>query len=169
MYMHIARIYKFRTLSHLLVCSVLCHGTLHIDIISKILMLVFSHSVVSDSLPPHGLQHARLCCSSPSPGVSSNSCPLIFSSELAFRIRWTKVIGISASASVLPVNIQGWFHLRIDWFDLLAVQGTLKSLLQHPTKVYWNILKISLLKVQAFMFFSSVGSFYKSCWDESQI
>ena len=40
-------------------------------------------------------------------------------------------IEASASASVLPVNIQGWFSLRIDWFNLLAVQGTLKSLLQH--------------------------------------
>ena len=38
---------------------------------------------------------------------------------------------IGASASVLPMNIQGWFPLGIDWFDLLAVQGTLKSLLQH--------------------------------------
>ena len=40
-------------------------------------------------------------------------------------------IGASASASVLPKDIQGWFFFRIDWFDLLAVQGTLKSLLQH--------------------------------------
>ena len=43
-----------------------------------------------------------------------------------------KVFGASASASVLPENIQGWFPLGlIDWFDLLAVEGTLKSLLQH--------------------------------------
>ena len=40
-------------------------------------------------------------------------------------------IGASAAASVLAVNIQGSFPFRIDWFDLLAVQGTLKSLLQH--------------------------------------
>ena len=39
--------------------------------------------------------------------------------------------GASASSSVLPMNIQGWISFRIDWFDLLAVQGTLKSLLQH--------------------------------------
>ena len=38
---------------------------------------------------------------------------------------------IGASAPILPMNIQGWFPFRIDWFDLLAVQGTLKSLLQH--------------------------------------
>ena len=40
-------------------------------------------------------------------------------------------IGVSASASILPVNIQDIFSFRVDWFDLLAVQGTLKSLLQH--------------------------------------
>ena len=49
-------------------------------------------------------------------------------------------IGASASASVLPMNIQDWISFRIDWFDLLAVQGTLKSLLQqHSSKasVLW--------------------------------
>ena len=40
-------------------------------------------------------------------------------------------IGVSASASVLPTNIQDWFPLRMDWLDLLDAQGTLKSLLQH--------------------------------------
>ena len=40
-------------------------------------------------------------------------------------------IGVSASASVFPMNIQDWFSFRIGWFDFLAVQGTLKSLLQH--------------------------------------
>ena len=40
-------------------------------------------------------------------------------------------IGVSASASVFSMNIQGWFSFRINWFDCLAVQGTLKSLLQH--------------------------------------
>ena len=43
-------------------------------------------------------------------------------------------IGVSASASVFPMNIQGWFFFRIDWIDILAVQGTLKSLLQ-PIKI----------------------------------
>ena len=52
-------------------------------------------------------------------------------------------IGVSALASVLPVNIQGWFF-RIDWFDLLAVKGTLKSLLQHHS------LKLSFLWHSAF-------------------
>ena len=47
-----------------------------------------------------------------------------------------QIIGASASASVLPVNIHDWFFFffRVDWFDLLAVQGTLKSLLQHISK-----------------------------------
>ena len=57
------------------------------------------------------------------------SCIGIFSNELALRIRW-QYVGASTSASVLPMNIQGGFPLKIDWFDL-AVQGTLKSLLQH--------------------------------------
>ena len=51
---------------------------------------------------------------------------------------------IGASASVLPMNIQGLFPFRIDWFDLLAVQGTLRSLLQHHTS------KESVLQLSAF-------------------
>ena len=121
----------------------------------------FSHSVVSDSLRSHGLQHARPPCSSPTPGVYSNSCPLslwchptISSSVLPFSscpqsfpasgsfqmsqlfTSGGQSIWVSASASVLPMDIQDWFPLglisfRIDWLDLLAVQGTLNSLLQH--------------------------------------
>ena len=91
----------------------------------------FSCSVMSDSLQPHGLQHARLPCPSPSPGACSNSCPLSlgchpiilssvvpFSSCLqsfpaagSFLMSWLftsggQSIGASASASVLPMNIQ---------------------------------------------------------------
>ena len=55
-------------------------------------------------------------------------------------------IGVSASASVLPMNIQG-ISFRIDWFDLLAVQGILKSLLQH------HISKASILQCSAFFTF----------------
>ena len=91
-----------------------------------------SHSVVSDSLQPHGLQHARLPCSSPSPRVCSNSCPSsrwchpnISSSVVPFSpclqsfpasgpfpmnqffASGGQSIGASASASVLPMNIQG--------------------------------------------------------------
>ena len=119
------------------------------------MLLSFSHSVMSDSLWAHGLQHARLPCPSVCRRVCSNSYPLsqwchpIISSSVApfsscpqsfptsgsFPMGWLFALGVqrtgtSASASVLPMNIQGIFF-RIDWFDLHAVQGTLKSLLQH--------------------------------------
>ena len=106
----------------------------------------FSHSVVSDSLRPHGLQHARLPCPSPTPGVYSNSCPLSewchptisssvipLSSHLqsspasgSFQISQlfasgSQSIGVSASASVLPVNIQDWFPLG--WTGWISLQS----------------------------------------------
>ena len=96
----------------------------------------FSCSVMSDSLRPHGLQHARLPCPSPTPRAYSNSCPLsqwchptISSSVIPFSahlqsfqhqglFQWVssshqvaKVLGVSASPSVLPMNIQDWFPL----------------------------------------------------------
>ena len=105
---------------------------------------------MSDSLWPH----ARLPCSSPAPGIYPNSCPLSrwchlaisssvipFSSCLqsfptsgSFQMRQLfasggQSIGVSASTSVLPMNT-GLISLRMDWLDLLAVQGTLKSLLK---------------------------------------
>ena len=137
------------------------HWTSHIVIwvcvfISKMLLLLFSHWVVLDSLWPSGLQHTRLHCPSLSPGVCTDLCPLIwwchptisspivpFSSCLHFFQGQSlfpmsqlltidgQNIGASASSSVLPMNIQGFISFKIDWFDLLAVQGTLKSLLQH--------------------------------------
>ena len=121
----------------------------------------FSRSVVSDSLRPHGLQHAMLPCPWPTPGAYSDSCPLsrwchptISSSVIPFSsclqsfpalgsfqmIQFFpsggQSIGVSASASV---NEYSWISneyselisFRIDWFDLLTVQGTLKSLLQY--------------------------------------
>ena len=96
----------------------------------------FSHSVVSDSLWPHGLQHARLSCPSPTPGACSNSCPLsqwrhptISSSVVPFSscpqsfpasgsfpmsqfsASSGQIIGVSALASILPMSIQDWFPL----------------------------------------------------------
>ena len=118
----------------------------------------FSCSVVSNPLRPHGLQHARPPCPSLTPGACSNSYPLsrwchptISSSVVSFSFClqsfpalgsfqmsqfFTSVgqsIGASASSSFRPMIIQysGLISFRIDWFDLLAVQGTLKSLLQH--------------------------------------
>ena len=98
----------------------------------------FSHSVVSDSLRPHGLQHARPPCLSPIPGTCSNSCPssqwchptisssvipfssclLSFPASGSFPMSQLFASGsqstrASASASVLPMNIQDWFPLGV--------------------------------------------------------
>ena len=114
----------------------------------------FSRSVMSNSLRPHGLQHARLPCPSPTPRTCSNSCPsswwchpTISSSVIPFSSRLqsfpasgsfpmsqfftssSQSIGASASASVLLMNISGLIFFRSDWFDLFAVQGILKNLL----------------------------------------
>ena len=86
---------------------------------------------------PHGLKHARIRCSSSSPGAHSKKCPLalchphllpsIFSSESVLCIRWPRYrsFGFSISPSI---DYSELISFRIDWFDLLAVQGTLKSL-----------------------------------------
>ena len=126
----------------------------------------FSHSVMSSSLRPHGQQHTRFPCASPTPGACLNLSiksvmpfnhfilchPLLllpsifpsirfFSSESVLCIRWPKYWSFSFSIS--PSN-SGLISLRIAWFDLLAVQGTLKSLPQyHSTKV--SILPCSAL------------------------
>ena len=130
-------------------------------------MLLFSRSVVSNSLQLHGLQHTRLPLPSSLPGVCSNSCPLsqwchptISSSVIPFSscsrsssasrssvsqlfTSGDQSTGGSASASVLPMNIQGWFPLGY-WFDLLVIRGTLKSLLQHHSS------KASILRCSVF-------------------
>ena len=118
-------------------------------------MLLFNCSVVSDSLWPHGLQHARLPCLSLSPRVCSNLSielmmpsdhlifcrPLlllpsifptigVFCNESALHIRWPKYWSFSFNFSPSS-QYSGLISFRTDWFDLLAVQGTLKSLLQH--------------------------------------
>ena len=83
---------------------------------------------------PHGLQHARLLCTSLSLGGCSNSCPVflsirVFSSELALHIRSWSFTYWSFSFSISPSNeYSGFISFTIDWFELLAVQGTLKSL-----------------------------------------
>ena len=127
----------------------------------------FSRSVVSDSLWLHGLQHTRIPCPSPTPRVYANSCPLsqwchptISSSVVPFSRLQSfpatgsfpvsqfftsggQSIGVSASTSVLPMNIQNWFPLGwTGWIS--AVQGTLKSLLQHHSS------KASILLHSAF-------------------
>ena len=113
----------------------------------------FSRSVVSDSLRPHGLQHPRLPCASATPEAYSMSIesvmppnhlvlclPLllpsifpsirVFSNESVLHIRWPKYW--SFSFSIIPSNeYSGLISFRMNWLDLLAVQGILKSLLQH--------------------------------------
>ena len=113
-----------------------------------ILLLLFSHSVASDSLRPHGLQHTRPPCPSPSPRVCSISClpsrwchPTTSSSVVPFSpclqffpasgsfprsqffASGGQHIGVSASASVLPVNIQDWFPLGLTGLISLQSKG----------------------------------------------
>ena len=122
---------------------------------------------MSDSLWPHGLQHTRLPCLSLTPRACSNSCPssrwchpTISSSVVPFSscLQYfpasgsfpmsqlfasdDQSIGVSASLSVLPMSIQNWFPLGLT--DLLATQGTLKSLLQHHSSKA-SILQCSIL------------------------
>ena len=124
---------------------------------------------MSDSLQPHGVQHTRLPCPSPTPGVYSNSSPssqwchpaisssvIPFSSCLqsfpasgAFQMSQFftsggQSIGVSDSASVLPMNIQDWFPLG--WTGLISLlsTGLFKSLLQHHSS------KASILQCSAF-------------------
>ena len=127
----------------------------------------FSCSLMSNSLWSHGLQHTRLPCPSPTCRACSNSCPFsqwchptisssvipfsplpsifpsirVFSNESFLHIRWPKYWSLNIS----PFNeYSGVISFRIDCFDLLAAQGTLKSLLQHHGS------KASILRCWAF-------------------
>ena len=130
----------------------------------------FSHSVMSESLRPHDSQHARPPCPPPTPGVYSDSCPssrwchpAISSSVIPFsscpqslptsgsfpvsqptlHTRWPKYWSFSFNIS--PSNEHpGLISFRMDWLDLLAVQGTLNSLLQHHSS------KASIFRRSAF-------------------
>ena len=127
--------------------------------VSEFSSVQFSHSVVSDSLQPRELQHTRPPCASPTtrvhpkpcplsqwchPTISSSvipfsSCPQSFPNESALHIRWPKYW--SFSFNINPYNEHsGLISFRMDWLDLLAVQGTLKSLLQHHSSkasIFW--------------------------------
>ena len=140
------------------------------------LLLLFSLQVLSDSLRPHGLQHIRLPCPSLSPGVCSNSCPLsqwchptISSSVACFSsclqsfpasgsfpmsqlfTSGGQSIGVSASASVLPMNIQGWFPIELTGLISLQSKGL--------SRVFSNTT------VQKHQFFSA----QPSLWSNSHI
>ena len=88
------------------------HTSLIIDFILKKFSIQFSCSVMSDSLRPHRLQHARPPYPSPTPGACSDSC-LVFSNESVLPIRWPKYQSFSFGESVLPMNIQDWFPLGL--------------------------------------------------------
>ena len=134
---------------------------------------------MSDSLRPHELQHTRLPCPSPTPRVYTNSCPLSqwchpaisscvipFSSCLQsfpesgsfLHIWWPKYWSFSFSIS--PSNeYSGLISFRMGWLDLLAVQGTLKSLLQHHSS------KASILQCSAFFIvqlLTSIQDYWKN-------
>ena len=126
---------------------------------------------MSNSLQPHGVQHARPPCPSPTPGVCSNSYPMsqwchpnispschpflllpsnflsirVFSKESVLHIRWPKYWSFCFSIS--PSNeYSGLISFRINWLDLLTVQGTLKNLLQHHSS------KASILRHSSFLY-----------------
>ena len=141
------------------------------NVIARVLYIIqssifqFSHSVMSNSLQHHGLQHARLPCPSPTPGAYSNSCPssrwcypTISSSAIPFSSRLQSFpasgsfqmsqfftsggqsIGVSASTSVLPMNIQDWLPLGLT----VWISSQLNSLVEHHSS------KASILQCSAF-------------------
>ena len=145
-----------------------------------VLEVQFSCSVTSDSLQLHEPQHTRPPCPSPAPGVHLNPCPLSqwchptilssvvpfsclqpfpalggFSSESILHIRWLKYWRFSFSIS--PSNeYSGLISFRMDWLDLLAIQGTLKNLLQHHSS------KASVFHFSAFFTLTSIHDYWKN-------
>ena len=148
--------------------------------IFNLLLLLFCHSVMSDSLQPHGLQRARLPCLSPFPRVCSKSCPLnqwchptISSSVVPFSsclqsfsasgsfpmsqlfISGTQPIGASTSMSVLSVNIQDWFPLRLITLISLLFKGLSES---SPTPQFEGISS-SVLSLFYCLAFTSIHDY----------
>ena len=122
--------------------------------------------VVSDSLQPCELQHARLPCPSLHPWVCPNSCPLGWwchptissSSPLALNLSQHQGLFQWVSFSISPSSeYSGLISFRIDCFDLFAVQGNLKSLLQHHSS------KASILQCSAF-FMVQLSHPYMTTW-----
>ena len=149
----------------------------------------FSCSVLSDSLRPHGLQHARPPCPSPTPRIYSNSCPLSqwchptisssvvpfssclqtfptsgsFSMSQFFCIRWPKYWSFRFSIS--PFNeYSGLISFRMDWLALLAVQGTLKSFLQHHNSKASVLLHSAFFVVQLSHPYMIGRVYHAKCW-----
>ena len=154
----------------------------------------FSCSIVSDSLWPHGLQHARLPCPSPTPRAYSNSCPLnqcchpaISSSVVPFSsclqsflasgsfpvsqsfASGGQSIGVSASASDLPMNIEDWFPSGLT--GLLSLQS--KGLSIHLEGIHKNSLPIlvpatytvnKLAAPEVTMSWKDIWKVINNCW-----
>ena len=145
----------------------------------------FSRSVVSDSLRPHELQHARPPCPSPTPSVHPNSCPSswwchpaisssvipfsscpqslpasVFPNESTLRMRWPKYWSFSFSISPSKEH-PGLTSFRMDWLDLLAVQGTLRSLLQHHSSTASLLRRSAFFTVQLSHFCCSLSQIHQ--------
>ena len=158
-----------------------CHS--HFAFSPRVRMLV-SRQIVSDCLWPHGLQHTRLSCPSPTPRVYSNSCPLSqwchttisssvtpFSSCLQsfpasgsfqmsqFFAKGGQSIGVSASASVLPMNTQDWFPLG--WTDWISLQSRVLSRVFSNTRV--QSINSSALSFLYSPTLTSIYDYWKNC------
>ena len=146
----------------------------------------FSRSVLSNSLRPHEPQHARPPCPSPTPGVHSDSCP---SSRWCHPAVSSYVVPFSScpqslpasesfpmshssheskywsfSFSIIPSKEHPGLIFRMDWLDLLEVQGTLKSFLQHHSSFRWvhKDSRISGLEYMKLQFYKTMkNSFAK--------
>ena len=146
---------------------------------------------MSNSLQPHGLQHTRPPCPSPTPEFTQThvhlvgnaiqpSYPLpspsppafnpsirVFSNESVLHIRWPKCW--SFSFSIRPSNeYSGLISFKIDWLDLLAVQGALKSLLQHHSSKSLLFIFVHLFPDRFFMkaFILFVGRLFPESFSE---
>ena len=170
-FLHIQNLYVFLMnwlcfhyiMSHFIPGNVLCS-----EVYFVWYSVQFSRSVMSNSLRTHGMQHTRPPCPSPTPGVYSNSCPLsrwchptISSSVVPFSCLQAfpasgsfkmsqfftlsgQRIGVSSFSISSSNEYSGLISFRMNWLDFLAVQGTLKSLLQHHSS------KASILWCSAF-------------------
>ena len=145
----------------------------------SIISVQFSHLVRSDTMQPHGLQHTKPLCPSPTPGVYSNSCPLsrwchptISSSVIPFSSclqsfpasgsfqmsqffeRGGQSIGVSASTSILPVNIQDWFPL--------GSTGWISSQSKSLSRIFSNttVQKHQFIKALSFLYSPTLTSIH---------
>ena len=150
----LSRQWAERSLGILFICSRPGKGPVQFSSVAQLCWILFD---------PQGLQHTRLPCPSPTPGVYPNSCPSnhlifcrpllllpsifpsirVFSNESALHIRWPKRWSFSFNISPSKEH-SGLISFRMDWLDLPAVQGILKSLLQHHSS------KASILRCSAF-------------------